>query len=60
MFTGYDQKGVYINDPDFWSDRTNDGNQRLVPETAFTEALNATAPGCSVGNQGLVIIGEPK
>jgi hypothetical protein len=57
VFTGYDDEGVYIHDPDFWGQRVNDGDSRLVPESAFTEALNATAPGCSVGNQGLIITG---
>lgn len=53
-FIGYDQKGVYIHDPDFWRDRSQEGNARFIPTAAFTAALNATAPGCSVGNQGLV------
>jgi hypothetical protein len=59
-FTGYDQKGVYIHDPDFWQDRSNDGNARFIPTAAFAAALAATAPGCSVGYQGLIATDSAK
>lgn len=54
-FIGYDENGVYIHDPDFWGARISDGDRRFIPEKAFTAALAAVAPGCTVANQGLVI-----
>jgi hypothetical protein len=35
--------------------RTDDGDHRYVPTDAFVAALEAVAPGCTVGNQGLVV-----
>jgi hypothetical protein len=62
VFTGYDQKGVYIHDPDFGirGERADDGKYRLVPDATFDAALKTVAPGCSVGYQGLIVTGEPK
>ena len=55
LFVGYDDRGVYIHDSDFWGQYVNNGKFRFVPTRAFVSALEAVAPGCSVGNQGLVI-----
>ena len=56
LFVGYESGDVYIHDPDFWGERRGDGGFRLVSNYAFVKALKATAPGCSVGNQGLVVV----
>ena len=55
LFVGYDDQGVYIHDSDFWGQYVNNGKFRFIPTRAFVSALEAVAPGCSVGNQGLVI-----
>ena len=55
VFIGYDKADVYIHDPDYYSAREQDGNARRVPRLAFERALEAVAPGCSVGFQGLVV-----
>lgn len=59
VFIGYDVAGVYIHDPDFgfWPDvdRVDEGSHRWIPTMAFNDALVAVAPGCTVGNQGLVV-----
>lgn len=47
---------VEVQDPDFWGDRRLDGNYRRIPIEVFKDALKAVAPGCTVGNQGLVIV----
>ena len=52
---GMDKKDVWIHDSDFWGEREQDGNARAVPRYAFFRALDAVAPGCSVGNQGLIV-----
>ena len=61
---GYDNMGIYVHDPDYWRYRASDGTWidkrpngkfRFIPTRAFVSALEAVAPGCSVGNQGLVI-----
>jgi len=46
---------VAILDPDFWGDRRNDGDYRRVPLDVFKAAIGTVSPGCTVGNQGLVI-----
>lgn len=46
---------VQVQDPDFWGDRRLDGNYRRIPRAVFKAALRAIAPGCTVGNQGLVM-----
>lgn len=56
LFVGYDEDGVYIHDPDYWGERRGDGSFRFIPTGAFVAALEAIAPGCSVGNQGLVVV----
>ena len=55
VFCGYTDSGVVIQDPDFYGNRVNDGNLRYVPLRAFEQALAAVAPGCTVGNQGLIV-----
>lgn len=55
LFIGYDEQGVYIHDPDYWPPRTSDGDGRYVPLDAFLAAHRAVAPGCTVGEQGLVV-----
>lgn len=55
LFIGYDEGGVYLHDPDFWTPRTSDGDARYVPLDAFLAAHRAVAPGCTVGEQGLVV-----
>ena len=55
VFIGYDKADVYIHDPDYWGAREQDGNARRVQRFAFERALEAVAPGCSVGFQGLVV-----
>jgi hypothetical protein len=55
VFIGYDKKDVFIHDSDYWGAREQDGNARRVPINAFEKALEAVAPGCSVGFQGLVV-----
>ena len=55
---GMDKKDVFIHDSDYWGTREQDGNARAVPRFAFFEALQAVAPGCSVGFQGLIVEGE--
>jgi hypothetical protein len=56
LAVGYDAGGFYVNDPDFWDDRAYEGNHRYVPAYALEEALAEVAPGCTVGNQGLVVV----
>lgn len=47
---------VYIHDPDYWGQRTQEGNARVIPASAFDSAITAVAPGCTTGNQGLVVV----
>ena len=56
LFVGYDDVAVYLHDSDFWGQQVNNGKFRCVPNRAFVEALAAVAPGCTVGNQGLIVV----
>ena len=55
LFIGYIGDDVVLHDPDYWHPRTHEGKARKMPASAFVAALEAVAPGCSVGNQGLVV-----
>lgn len=55
VVVGYDDDFIYVNDPDFWGDRAIWGDHRPIPMDAFEAALSAVAPGCTVGNQGLIV-----
>ena len=57
LFVGYDGNDVILHDPDYWGARTKEGKFRRMPASAFVAALEAVAPGCTVGNQGLVVAG---
>lgn len=59
LFVGYDEDAgdVICHDSDFWSSRASDGEFRRIPARAFRVALEAVAPGCSVGSQGLIVKG---
>jgi hypothetical protein len=56
LFVGYDDKLVYLHDPDYYGAHVNYGKFRAVPTPAFVSALGAVAPGCTVGNQGLIVV----
>lgn len=55
VFIGYDKADVIIHDPDFYGSREQDGNARRMPRYSFEKALEAVAPGCTVGFQGLIV-----
>jgi hypothetical protein len=42
-------------DTDFWGARRHEGSYRRIPLDVFIAALAAKSPGCTVGNQGLVL-----
>jgi hypothetical protein len=56
LFVGYDGNDVILHDPDYWGARTQQGKFRQMPASAFVAALKAVAPGCTVGDQGLVVL----
>lgn len=56
FFVGYKDGHVVVHDPDFWGNKAVLGEFRQIPVYAFVAALEAVAPGCTVGNQGLVVL----
>lgn len=47
---GYDADKVYTNDPDFYSTRRNEGDNKAYPIAEFVKAWNSTLDGNSPGN----------
>lgn len=50
VVTGYDDKDIYVNDPDFWSPRRNEGENKKYPIASFEKAWNSKADGNNPGN----------
>jgi ABC-type bacteriocin/lantibiotic exporter with double-glycine peptidase domain len=53
VIRGYDQDSYYINDPDWWGSRRNEGNNFKVPKAALWDAIRLSpAPKQVVEIQG--------
>jgi len=50
VVTGYDQKDVYVNDPNFWGNRRNEGKNKKYPISAFLKSWQDTSQGNFSGN----------
>jgi uncharacterized protein YvpB len=50
VVVGYDDKGVYVNDPNFWGARRNEGYQKYIPLDEFLKGWNSTVDGNRPGN----------
>lgn len=50
VVTGYDDKNIYVNDPNFWGDRREEGNNKMYPITSFDKAWQSKADGNNPGN----------
>lgn len=47
---GYDDDNIYVNDPDFWSPRRNEGASKAYPTAAFNKAWQSKADGNNPSN----------
>jgi hypothetical protein len=52
---GYDDNGVYLNDPDWWDERRNEGNGFYVSWSEFMEAWGTCYLDGNLNNQLIVI-----
>jgi outer membrane murein-binding lipoprotein Lpp len=59
VVVGYDDKYVYVNDPDFWGNRRNEGASKAYPITAFNKAWQSGADGNAGGNLWYLELPKP-
>jgi predicted double-glycine peptidase len=50
VVVGYDDKGVYVNDPDYWGANREQGKQKLHSYETFNKAWQSTVDGNFAGN----------
>lgn len=50
VVTGYDNKDIYVNDPNFWGARRNEGKNKKYPISAFLKSWQDTSQGNFSGN----------
>jgi hypothetical protein len=50
VVVGYDDTNIYINDPDWWAPRRNEGECKVCPTTSFTKAWQSKVDGNNPGN----------
>jgi len=55
VVVGYDADSVFVNDPDHWDERRDEGRRKPIPRAVFDAAWGSTMPD-AINRQALVVM----